>query len=65
MHDEFCGLHSTAGKNQTCSNALLTACEAAGQPLTLRMQTGYDHGYYCIATFMEDHIKHHGEVLCD
>jgi S-formylglutathione hydrolase len=40
------------------------ACEAAGQPLTLRMQTGYDHGYYFISTFMEDHIKHHAEVLC-
>ncbi|MEM7063273.1 MAG: S-formylglutathione hydrolase [Cyanobacteria bacterium P01_B01_bin.77] len=40
------------------------ACEAAGQPLTLRMQTGYDHGYYFISTFMEDHVKHHAEVLC-
>lgn len=41
------------------------ACEAAAQPLTLRMQTGYDHGYYFISTFMEDHIKHHARVLCD
>ncbi|MBE9070789.1 S-formylglutathione hydrolase [Leptolyngbya cf. ectocarpi LEGE 11479] len=40
------------------------ACEAAGQPLTLRMQEGYDHGYYFIATFMEDHVRHHAEVLC-
>ncbi|NEQ51552.1 MAG: S-formylglutathione hydrolase [Leptolyngbya sp. SIO3F4] len=40
------------------------ACEAVGQPLTLRMQTGYDHGYYFIATFMEDHIRHHANVLC-
>ncbi|MEM8612976.1 MAG: S-formylglutathione hydrolase [Cyanobacteria bacterium P01_H01_bin.105] len=40
------------------------ACESAGQPLTLRMQTGYDHGYYFISTFMEDHIRHHVEVLC-
>ncbi len=39
------------------------ACEAAGQPLTLRMQTGYDHGYYFISTFMEDHIRHHAEIL--
>ncbi|MEM7793699.1 MAG: S-formylglutathione hydrolase [Cyanobacteria bacterium P01_C01_bin.118] len=39
------------------------ACEAAGQPLTLRMQTGYDHGYYFIATFMEDHVRHHAEML--
>lgn len=40
------------------------ACEAHGQPLTLRMQTGYDHGYYFISTFMEDHIRHHADVLC-
>ena len=41
------------------------ACETAGQPLTLRMQPGYDHGYYFIATFMEDHIRHHAAALCD
>lgn len=41
------------------------ACEAAGQPLTLRMQAGYDHGYYFISTFMEDHVRHHAEVLCE
>ncbi len=40
------------------------ACEQAGQPITLRMQPDYDHGYYFIASFMEDHIKHHAQVLC-
>ncbi|MEM9266864.1 MAG: S-formylglutathione hydrolase [Cyanobacteria bacterium P01_F01_bin.13] len=40
------------------------ACEEMGQPLTLRMQTGYDHGYYFISTFMEDHIRQHAETLC-
>ncbi|MEL6128472.1 MAG: S-formylglutathione hydrolase [Cyanobacteria bacterium J06554_1] len=40
------------------------ACKVAEQPLTLRMQTGYDHGYYFISTFMEDHIRHHAELLC-
>ncbi|NJR71168.1 MAG: S-formylglutathione hydrolase [Synechococcales cyanobacterium CRU_2_2] len=39
------------------------ACNAAGQLLTLRMQPGYDHSYYFIATFMEDHIKHHATAL--
>ena len=39
------------------------ACSKAGQPLTLRMQPGYDHSYYFIATFMEDHIRHHAEIL--
>ena len=40
------------------------ACKEAGQPLALRMQPGYDHGYYFISTFMEDHIRHHAERLC-
>jgi S-formylglutathione hydrolase len=28
------------------------------------MQEGYDHSYYSIASFMEDHIRHHAAVLC-
>ena len=39
------------------------ACQAAGQPLTLRRHEGYDHGYYFISTFIED-IAHHARVLC-
>jgi S-formylglutathione hydrolase len=35
------------------------ACIKAGQPLTLRRQAGYDHGYYFIASFIEDHLMHH------
>ena len=35
------------------------ACLNAGQPLTLRRQEGYDHGYFFISTFMEDHLRHH------
>jgi S-formylglutathione hydrolase len=41
----------------------LEACQKNGQPLTLRMQDGYDHSYYFMSTFMEDHIKHHVKVL--
>ncbi len=40
-----------------------TACQQAKQDLNLRYQTGYDHSYYFIATFMEDHIRHHAEIL--
>ena len=40
------------------------ACEKAGQPLNLRFQEGYNHSYYFIATFIEDHISHHAAVLC-
>ncbi len=39
------------------------ACEAAGAKLTLRIQEGYDHSYYFIATFMEDHVAHHARLL--
>jgi S-formylglutathione hydrolase len=39
------------------------AAAAAGQKLTLRMQPGYDHGYYFIQTFMADHLQHHAKIL--
>ena len=39
------------------------ACTAAGIPLTLRRQPGYDHSYYFISTFMADHVRWHGERL--
>ncbi|WP_153101019.1 S-formylglutathione hydrolase [Paraburkholderia hayleyella] len=39
------------------------ACRIAGQPLTLRRHPGYDHGYYFISTFIEDHIAHHARAL--
>jgi S-formylglutathione hydrolase len=39
------------------------ACAEAGQPLWLRMQDGYDHRYYLMATFMEDHLRHHAAAL--
>ncbi len=39
------------------------AAEAAGQAARVRMQAGYDHSYYTIATFMEDHLRHHAAIL--
>jgi S-formylglutathione hydrolase len=39
------------------------ACAEAGQALLLRRQAGYDHSYWFIATFMEDHLRHHGRAL--
>ena len=39
------------------------ACATAGQPLTLRRHAGYDHGYYFINTFIEDHLRHHAAAL--
>lgn len=39
------------------------ACASVGQPLTLRMQPGYDHSYFFIATFIEDHLRWHAKQL--
>ena len=40
-----------------------TACEKTGQSAIIRMQNGYDHSYFFIATFIEDHLRHHAEAL--
>jgi len=50
-------------KGQLLPGNLVDACAAAGVPLDMRMQSGYDHSYYFIATFMEDHIAHHAKAL--
>jgi S-formylglutathione hydrolase len=39
------------------------ACGRSGQALELRMQPGYDHGYYFIQTFMEEHLRWHASRL--
>src|SRR5690606_14771290 len=43
--------------------ALHAAAQAAGHPLTLRLQPGYDHSYYFIASFIDDHLRHHAQAL--
>jgi S-formylglutathione hydrolase len=42
---------------------LEAACRDAGQPLALRRHAGCDHGYYFIASVMEDHLRHHAAAL--
>lgn len=39
------------------------ACQAVGQSLTLRRQVGYDHSYFFIQTFIENHLAHHASIL--
>ena len=39
------------------------ACAASGQLLTLRRHEGYDHGYYFVASMIEDHLRHHAAAL--
>ncbi|WP_373491991.1 S-formylglutathione hydrolase [Parasphingorhabdus sp.] len=42
---------------------LAEACAKADIPLTLNMRQGYDHSYYFISTFMEDHLRWHAQRL--
>ena len=39
------------------------ACRDSGLPLDLRIHDGYDHGYYFISTFIEEHLRFHAERL--
>jgi len=42
---------------------LQAAAASAGHPLTLRLQPGYDHSYYFIASFIGEHVAHHAAAL--
>ena len=42
---------------------LQAAADAAGYPVYLRVQPGYDHSYYFIASFIGEHIAHHAKAL--
>ena len=55
--DEF--LH----EGQLLPDNFEAACDAAEQPLTLRLQPGYDHSYHFIATFIEEHFDYHAGFL--
>jgi S-formylglutathione hydrolase len=48
---------------QLLPEQLEAACEAAQQPLTLRRHAGFDHGYFFIQSFVEDHLRWHAERL--
>jgi S-formylglutathione hydrolase len=45
------------------TEALAEAMAARRQHATLRMQPGYDHSYYFVSSFMEDHVSFHAEAL--
>lgn len=42
---------------------LQAVCQEQNHPLTMRKHEGYDHSYYFISTFMEDHIDYHADIL--
>lgn len=50
-------------QDQLKPELLQAAAAEAGHPLTLRLQPGYDHSYYFIASFIGDHIAHHAAAL--
>ena len=57
------GLADEFLESQLKPDALEAACEATGTPLTLRRHEGYDHSYYFISSFIDDHIAHHAARL--
>ncbi len=57
------GLADQFLEQQLMPERLEQACKDTGYPLTLRRQPGYDHGYYFISTFIEDHLRHHARAL--
>lgn len=57
------GMADSFLENQLMPEVFEQACTQVGQPLTLRRHANYDHSYYFIATFMEDHIQHHARCL--
>lgn len=56
LDDEFLGRELKPG-------SLEQACIGAHYPMEMRMQEGYDHSYYFIASFIDDHLRHHSEAL--
>ncbi|MDY0206877.1 MAG: S-formylglutathione hydrolase [Pseudomonas sp.] len=44
-------------------SALQEAADRAGYPITLRLQPGYDHSYYFIASFIDEHLRFHAQAL--
>ncbi len=57
------GLEDKFLAEQLYPEAFEAACAETGQPLRLRRHAGYDHGYYFIASFVDDHLHHHAQAL--
>ena len=50
-------------EEQLTPQLFIDACKHAGQTLNYRMQPGYDHSYWFIASVIEDHLRHHASQL--
>lgn len=49
--------------NQLRPQLFASACRESGQALELRLRSGYDHSYFFISSFVEDHMRHHATAL--
>ncbi|BFZ14220.1 hypothetical protein BsWGS_17259 [Bradybaena similaris] len=50
-------------EGQLHTESLMESCAESKMPIVLRMQEGYDHSYFFIATYIEDHLVHHAKHL--
>ncbi len=50
-------------EEQLRPDLLLAACDEVGFPVIYRAQIGYDHSYFFIASFIEDHLRFHAKYL--
>jgi len=57
------GTADTFLETQLKPELLEEACSTAGVALDLRLRDGYDHSYFFIATFIEDHLRRHAQAL--
>ncbi len=57
------GTDDTFLATQLRPERLEVACAAAGIPLEVRRREGYDHGYFFVASFVEEHLRHHAAAL--
>ncbi|XP_007028650.2 PREDICTED: S-formylglutathione hydrolase [Theobroma cacao] len=49
--------------DQLLAHKFEEACRSVNAPILLRLQPGYDHSYFFISTFIDDHISHHAQAL--
>jgi S-formylglutathione hydrolase len=57
------GMQDSFLESQLKLDLFESACSLSGQDLVVRRQADYDHGYYFIASFVEDHLRHHFDGL--
>lgn len=57
------GLSDQFLETQLRPELLEAVARSVGYPLTVRRHAGCDHGYYFIASFIEDHLRHHARIL--